>query len=112
MVIAVWAVSHEKNKYYAQFFSDECLYKLWMLEYDRIHVSEGIDVNKIDGICECIIRHYWYLLDINFRFAPKVCNDWHDLMQKVNDVAIVSVKRDDYRIHFWYMSKDESINLF
>ena len=32
-------------------------------------------------------------------------------MQKVNDVAIVSVKKYDYRIHFWYMSKDEAINL-
>ena len=28
-----------------------------------------------------------------------------------NDVAIVSVKRNDYRIHFWYISKDKAINL-
>ena len=28
-----------------------------------------------------------------------------------NDVAIVSVKRSDYRIHFWYMSKDDVMNL-
>ena len=28
-----------------------------------------------------------------------------------NDVAIVSVKGNDYRIHFWYMSKNEAINL-
>ena len=27
------------------------------------------------------------------------------------DVAIVSVKGNDYRIHFLYMSKDESINV-
>ena len=27
------------------------------------------------------------------------------------DVAIGSVKANDYRIHFWYMSKDEAINL-
>ena len=27
------------------------------------------------------------------------------------DIAIVSVKANDYRIHFWYMSKDEAINL-
>ena len=27
-----------------------------------------------------------------------------------NDVAIVSVKRSDYRIRFWYMSKDDAIN--
>ena len=27
------------------------------------------------------------------------------------DVAIVSVKENDYRIHFWYISKDEAIKL-
>ena len=35
-------------------------------------------------------------------------------MQKAitfNDVAIVSVKRSDYRIHFWYISKDDAINI-
>ena len=28
-----------------------------------------------------------------------------------NNFAIVSVKESDYRIHFWYMSKDEAINI-
>ena len=28
-----------------------------------------------------------------------------------NGVSIVSLKRNDYRIHVWYMSKDEAINL-
>ena len=28
-----------------------------------------------------------------------------------NDVAIVSVKGNDYRIHFWYASRDEAIKL-
>ena len=28
-----------------------------------------------------------------------------------NDVAVVSVKGNDYRIHFCYLSKDEAINL-
>ena len=27
------------------------------------------------------------------------------------DFAIISVKGDDYRIHFWYMSKDDAINI-
>ena len=26
-------------------------------------------------------------------------------------VTIVSVKRSNYRIHFWYMSKDDTINI-
>ena len=28
-----------------------------------------------------------------------------------NDVAIVSVKESDYKIHFWYMRKDDAINI-
>ena len=27
-----------------------------------------------------------------------------------NDVPIVSIKGSDYRIHFWYMSKDDAID--
>ena len=28
-----------------------------------------------------------------------------------NDVTVVSVKERDYRIHFWYMSKNDVINM-
>ena len=28
-----------------------------------------------------------------------------------NDVAIVSIKESDYRIHFWYISKDDAISI-
>ena len=27
-----------------------------------------------------------------------------------DDVSIISVKENDYGIHFWYISKDEAIN--
>ena len=35
-------------------------------------------------------------------------------MQKAmsfDDVVIVSIKGSGYRIHFWYMSKDDAINI-
>ena len=38
MVTVVRAVSHEENKYYLEVFLDQCLYKLQMLQYDRIDV--------------------------------------------------------------------------
>ena len=85
-----------------------------MLYYATIEVSQEIDVNKTDGSQKCIICHYWYFLNINVRFQPEARNDCHELMQKAmsfNDVAIVNVKRNDYRIHFFYMSKDEVRNL-
>ena len=72
-------------------------------------MSKGIDVNKTNVFCECIICNSCYLLKINSRFQSKVSDGCHDLMQKAmsfNDVTIVSIKRNDYRIHFWYMSKE------
>ena len=87
-----------------------------MLEYERIDISERIDLNKSDKSKECDICHYWYFLDKNFNYEPYLCNGYHDLMQKkkkknFNDVAIVSIKGSDYRIHFWYMNKNDAINL-
>ena len=35
-------------------------------------------------------------------------------MQKAmgfNNIAIVYIKENAYRIHFWYMSKDDTINI-
>ena len=85
-----------------------------MLEYDRIDISEGIDVNKTSAPKECDICHYCYFKDITFKYEPYLWNGCHDLMQKAtsfNDVAIIYVKGSAYTIHFWYMSKDDAINI-
>ena len=39
-----------------------------MLYYDRIDVSEGIDVNKTSASQECDICHCWYFLNYSFKF--------------------------------------------
>ena len=85
-----------------------------MLEYDRIDISEGIDINKKNASKECNIYHYWYFLGKGFKYESYLCNGCHDLMQKAmnfNDVAIFSNKGNDFGIHFWYMSKYDAINL-
>ena len=85
-----------------------------MLEYDRINISEGIDVNKRSASKECEICRYWYFKDIGFKYEKYLCNVCHDLMQKAmsfNNASIVYVKGSAYRIHFWYMSKDDAINI-
>ena len=85
-----------------------------MLQYDRIDISEGIDIDKINLSKECGICYYWYFKDIGFKQEKYLCNGCHDLMQKsmsFNNVAIVYVKGSTYRIHFWYMSKDDAINI-
>ena len=37
-----------------------------MLYFDRIDVSEGIDVNGTSTSKKCDICHYWYFLNLNF----------------------------------------------
>ena len=44
-----------------------------MLCYDRMDVSEGIDVNKRNASKECDDFHYWYFLSSSFNFQPNVC---------------------------------------
>ena len=53
-----------------------------MLEYDRIGISEGIDMGKTNKSKECDICQYWYFLDKNFTYESHLCNGCHDLMQK------------------------------
>ena len=88
--------------------------KYKILEYDRIDISEGIDIDKTNKSIECNICLYWYFLDKNFNYDPYLCNGCHDLMQKAmsfKNIPIVSIKGNDYRIHFWYMSKNDAIAL-
>ena len=69
MIIVVRAVFHENNKYYPQAFLDECLCKLKvikMIYYDKIDISEIIDVNKTSTSKECDVSHYRYFLNWYF----------------------------------------------
>ena len=84
-----------------------------MLEYVRIDVSEGIEVNKTGDARGCIISHYWYFLMINFKFQQKGCYGYHDITQKsmiFDNTAIVAVRRKDHRINFRFMSKNEVLH--
>ena len=66
-----------------------------MLEYDRIDISKGTDVNKTNLSKKCDICHYWCFKDIGFKYKPYLCNGCHDLVQKTmsfNYITIVYVK--------------------
>ena len=84
-----------------------------MLEYDRIDISEGIYVNKNNESKECDICH-WCFLDKHFNYELYLCNGCYDLTQKAmnfDNVASVSIKGNDYRIHFWYFRKEDEIRI-
>ena len=85
-----------------------------MLEYDRIDISEGIDINKTNKSKECMLCHYWYFLDKNFSYGPYLCDGCYNIMQKSIDfknIAIVYVKGSAYRIHVLCMSKRKAKSL-
>ena len=49
-----------------------------ILEYDRIDISEEININKTNASEECDICHYWHFLDKNFKYEPYICNGCHN----------------------------------
>ena len=85
-----------------------------MLEYDKIDISEGIDVNRTDRSKKCRLCHYWYFLNKNFSYGPYLCDGCYNIMQKSVDfknIAIVRIRKSAYRIYFQYMSKHEAKKL-
>ena len=85
-----------------------------MICYDRIDVSEGINVNKISESKECDICHYYYFLNKGFKFQSYVCNRWHDLVMmsmNLSDIAILNIKSADNCFIMSGISKTEAINL-
>ena len=85
-----------------------------MIYYDRIDVSEGIDVNKTSVSEQCDICHYWYFLNYSFKFQTNVCNRCHDLLimsVNLSDIAILNIKGSDYCCIISLISKNEAINL-
>ena len=51
-----------------------------MLEYDRIDILEGIDMDKTNKSKQCNICHCWCFLDKSFNYEKYLCNGCHDLM--------------------------------
>ena len=85
-----------------------------MLEYDRIDLSEGIDVNKTSNSRERSFCHYYYFFDINFNYQKYLRDGWHDMSMKANsmqNLAIVYFKGNAYRINFTYMGLNKATYL-
>ena len=81
-----------------------------MIEYDRIDLSEGIDVNKISNSRVCWLCHVWYFTDKNFNYQKYYCDVCHDMSMKavsINNLAIIYSKGNAYRVNFAFMSVNE-----
>ena len=82
-----------------------------MLQYEKIDVSEGIDVNKTSVSKECELCHYWFFKDVGFKFEEHVCNRYHDLLtmaHSLKNITILSAKGATSRCLLMVTSKNEN----
>ena len=86
-----------------------------MLEYDRIDITEGIDIKKCKEISrECSLCKFYYFLDKNLSDGPYLYNDCYDMSLKVismQNLAIINHNGNYYRVNFAFMSKKDAFNL-
>ena len=85
-----------------------------MIEYDRIDLDEGVDVNKTSSSREFWLCDCWYFLDENFNYQKYYCDGCQDMSMKtvsIKNLAMVYSKGIIFGIHFWNMSKNDAISI-
>ena len=86
-----------------------------MLEYDRIDISEGIDIKKCkERSKKCNLCKFYYFLDKNFNYGPYLCDGCYDMSKKavsIKNLAIINHNGNHYGVNFTFMSKKDAYNL-
>ena len=79
-----------------------------MLYYDRIHTSEGIDINKSSILKERMLCCYWYFLDISNKYGPKVHNGAQDISRVIYELKILQywTKRTSLTLPYFTLSNN------
>ena len=83
-----------------------------MLQYQKIDVSEGIDINEVSVSKECEPCHYWLFKDVGFKCEEHICNGCHDLLtmaHSLKNIAILSAKGTTFRCLLMGISKNEAL---
>ena len=84
-----------------------------MLHYDRIGLSEGIDVAKRNNSKKCMVFHHRFF-NHQLKFQDFVCNGCHNLMMlclNISDIAIIAVKGVNCCCILHGIKKPEAIDL-
>ena len=86
-----------------------------MLEYNRIDISEVIDIKKCKETSkECNLCKFYYFFDKNFSYEPYLCDGCYDMSRKAiskQNLAIINHNGNHYRVNFTFMSKKDAYNL-
>ena len=85
-----------------------------MLEYDRIDISEGIDINKCEETSrECSLCKFNFFLDKILKYGPYLCDGCYMFMKTVSTqkLTILNHNGNYYRVIFVFMTKKDAYNL-
>ena len=86
-----------------------------MLEYDRIDISESIDINNCEKTSKkCSLYKFYYFFDKSFSYGPFLCNGCYDMSLKavsMQNLAIINHNGSHYRVNFVFISKKDAYNL-
>ena len=86
-----------------------------MLEYDRIDISEGIDIKKCKETSrECNLSKFCYFLDKKFSHGPYLCDGCYDISRKeisMQNLAIINHNGNHYCVNSAFMNKKDAYNL-
>ena len=83
------------------------------LQYERIDISEEIDIDKTDLSRECMICHYWYFKDDGFRFKSDICNECSIgcTLLRPKRIEVLNVKGVDCRCVLSVIGRNKAINI-
>ena len=109
MTIIVRSIFEEDGKFYPQvFFWWMFVWVIQMRQYDRIDVSEGMDINKTSVSKQCDICYSWYFKNVVYKFQPYVCNGCHAVSMtayEIKNIPILNAKGVDYRCFYGVLVK-------
>ena len=116
ITLVIKSLIEKNNKFYPEIALNHCMYKIRnMLEYDRIDLSEGIDIKRCEETSrECSLCKFYYFLNKNFNYQRYLCDGCHYMSIKeisMQSLVIVYHGENAYRINFMFRSKNDAFNL-
>ena len=86
-----------------------------MLVYDKIEISEDIDINnRKETSRNCSLCKFYYFLDKNFKHVPYLCDGFYDMSMKavsMQNLTIINHNGNYYRVIFAFMTKKDAYDL-
>ena len=85
-----------------------------MLYFDKIGITEGINVNKTSASKEHSICHYWHFLEKCFKLELNICNECHDVFvmhMNLSNIAVLNIHGFYYGCIINRISKSKVVNV-